>query len=608
MGEEKELQESDLPEMGADDINGLVDFADLGDLENVNDMEVFGELGDISDLGDVPDLSGSEEGTDGSLGDALEDLAPDVGSGDDLLGDLDSDAGSEDAGLGDLALDDVLGNLEPDTGSEESVPEDLALDDALGDLALDDVSDDLGSGDASEDAGLGDLALDDALGGLDLDSDAGSEDVGLGDLALDDTLGDSDAGSEDAGLGDLALDDALGDLSLDALSEGDGDQGDSGMSLDGVGMSEDGLLGNFDIDLDAFGAEEAQGDASDDSGLGGMLDGILDNLDMGGAADGGASQGEEQSQDAMEDLLGLDNSLFGGDAESAPMEEDLGLDMLDESSMVPPEMPQEEKKPGFFKRVFGNVVTDEIAEQEREAAKKAEEEAEKQAEEDAKAKEEKDAKKAEKKAEKEAKAAEKKKQKEAQKAEKAKAKAEKKAKEEEEAAAELEVIGKLNKVGVCIIVIATIIFLTVEIAGTNAFGYISTKNEAMDYFEMGKYTEAYKLAVGTKMAEKDTEEYDRIKTVMKVQQCLNAYQNYDRMQYYPEALDALLRGVKRYDANIEKATQLEVDKDMMSCRTQLISLLQTEFNMTEAKAYSLLALDREAYQNEVIKIGVEKVR
>ena len=162
--------------------------------------------------------------------------------------------------------------------------------------------------------------------------------------------------------------------------------------------------------------------------------------------------------------------------------------------------------------------------------------------------------------------------------------------------------------GVCIIVIATVVFLTVEIAGTNAFGYISTKKEAVRYFEMGKYTDAYKLAVGTKMAEKDSEEYEKIKTVMKIQQCLNAYQNYDRMQYYPEALDALLRGVKRYDANIEKATQLEVEKDMMSCRTQIISLLQTEFNMTEAKAYSLLALDREAYQNEVVKIGVEKVR
>lgn len=616
MGEEKELQESDLPEIGADDIDNLVDFADLGDLENVNDLEVFGELGDISDLGDVPDLSGLEEGTDVSLDDALGGLGSDDGSGDDLLSDL-----SLDDALGDLdsdggSLDDALGDLPSDDESVDDLLGDLALDDVLGDLASDgepgdavpaDLALDEGLDGASED-GLGDLALDEGLG--DLGSDAGLGEDDLGDLALDEGLGDlgSDAGLGEGDLGDLALDDALDDLSLDALSEGDGAQDDSGMALDGVDMSEDGLLGNFDIDLDAFGGEEAQTDAAEDSGLGNMLDGILDNLDMGGTADGSSSQGEGQSQDSMEDLLGLDDSLFGGDGESAPMEEDLSLDMLDESSMVPPEMPQEEKKPGFFKRVFGNVVTDEIAEQEREAAKKAEEDAEKQAEEDAKAKEEKDALKAEKKAAKEAKAAEKKKQKEAQKAEKAKAKAEKKAKEEEEAAAELEVIGKLNKVGVCIIVIATVVFLTVEIAGTNAFGYISTKKEAVRYFEMGKYTDAYKLAVGTKMAEKDSEEYEKIKTVMKIQQCLNAYQNYDRMKYYPEALDALLRGVKRYDANIEKATQLEVEKDMMSCRTQIISLLQTEFNMTEAKAYSLLALDREAYQNEVVKIGVEKVR
>ena len=228
---------------------------------------------------------------------------------------------------------------------------------------------------------------------------------------------------------------------------------------------------------------------------------------------------------------------------------------------------------------------------------------------DLKAKEEAEAKKAEKQAEKAAKKEEKKKLKEAKKAEKAAAKEEKKKQKEEEAAAEaaeLEVVGKLNKVGVSIIVIATILFLTVEIAGTNVFGYISTKNKAVDYFEMGKYTQAYQEAIGTNMSEKDKEEYDKIKVVMKVQQSLNAYQNYDRVSYYPEALDALLRGLKRYDANIDRGIELEVDSDMMSCRKQILTLLQADFNLSESDAYSILALDSEKYQKKVVELGLKK--
>lgn len=621
MSEEKELQESDFPEMRADDISDMVDFADLSELENVNNMDAFGELGDISDLGDMPDLSADVTLGDTPLGD--EEEASDV-SIDDMLGAMDMD--EEPADLPDLTApempeESLVGGLEtgdesvelPDLTAEEPSEESLAPADEepveLPDLTLDDMPEGL---DIGGDAGdMPDLPLGDASE-LDMGTDAeGMSDLSMDDMPDEDILGglDMEGLSEetpDISMDDMPGEDAGGDDISSVLPQTDGDMSD--IALDDVTITEDGLLGDLDINLDALG-ETGDSEPAADEGLGNMLDGLLDDLDMNGSLDGEASPEGVDSQDDVADMLGLDDAFFEGDDSDIPVEEDASLDMLDASDMVPDAAPETaEKKPGFFKRVFGNVVTDEIAEQEREAAKKAQEEAEQQAEEDAKAKEEKEAQAAEKKAAKEAKAAEKKKQKEAKKAEKAQQKAEKKAKEEEEAAAELEIVGKLNKVGVCIIVIATIIFLAVEITGTNLFSYASTKKEAVRYFEMGKYTEAYQEAVGTKMKDKDAEQYQKIKTVMKVQQCLNAYQNYDRMKYYPEALDALLRGVKRYDANIEEATQLEVEKDMMSCRTQIISLLQSEFNMTESKAYSLLAMDKEAYQNEVVKIGAEKAR
>ena len=123
---------------------------------------------------------------------------------------------------------------------------------------------------------------------------------------------------------------------------------------------------------------------------------------------------------------------------------------------------------------------------------------------------------------------------------------------------------------------------------------------------MGKYTEAYQEAIGTDMRNKDEESYNKIKVVMKVQQSLNAYQNYDRIKYYPEALDSLLRGLKRYDSNIEEGMELEVENDMMTCRKQILTLLQEEFNLSEAEAYSIIALDKDAYQSRVIELGLKK--
>jgi chemotaxis protein histidine kinase CheA len=436
---------------------------------------------------------------------------------------------------------------------------------------------------------LPDIALEESDEPLALDMETESASAEGGEDSLLDALdvlgggADDDGGSMDDML--AALDDSFAEAAQeDAISDAD--------------------IGDIDLNaLDALtedGAEEGAADNIDS-----MLDGLLDNLDMNGSieepdtADADTADAKTEEEDGMLDFLGLDDMSENAEEETE--------ELLNVADMIPDaEAPEEEKKPGFFKRVFGNVVTDEIAEQERLAAQQEEEELAKKAEEDAKAKEEKAAAQEEKKAQKAAAKEEKKKQKEAQKAEKAQKKAEKKAQREEEAPPELEVVGKLNKVGVSIIAIATILFLTVEIAGTNTFGYVSSKNKALDYFDMGKYTEAYAEAIGTNMRDKDAEEYNKIKVVMKVQQSLNAYQNYDRVKYYPEALDALLRGLKRYDANIDEAIELEVDGDMMSCRKQILTLLKEEFNLSEAQAYSILALDKEAYQSKVVALGLKK--
>lgn len=635
MSEEKDLEEQSMDAEGAlEDLSSFVDFADLESLAGAKGTDLFGDLGDIADLGDmgdldditvdlddVPDLSGLEDLPD--LSD-LADLQPEGSFSEPAaleeqmagLKSVEPGGTSGDNGLPSLDnfMDDVPDGLFEDDeifaeGAEETPPQESqamsGLDSLDGMSDLDGLSDLDGVPGLDGMPDLGGISDSDGVSGLDgmpdLDGMSGLDGMpdldglsGLGEDSIDD--------SEIPGL------DALDGLSLDDLN------------VDGVDAMP-GLDGLPDIQPEGEAAQAMEApEAEGGEDLGSMLDGLLTDVDMGDSMDNDTSAGQEtsaQSADPLAGILGLASNPFSEDEiemvnnPDEDIEDMLDLSDVDDMNMeglVPPsEASEEGKQPGFFKKVFGNVVTDEIAEQERLEAEQEEEAAAIKAEAEEKAKEAKAAKAEEAKAAKEAKAAEKKAIKEARKKEKEEMKAAKKAKEEEEAA-QLEVVGKLNKVGVSIVVIAAIIFLAVEIVGTNAFGYISAKNAAVDYFEMGKYTQAYKEAIGTDMREKDPEEYNKIKTVMRVQQSLNAYQNYDRMNYYPEALNSLLCGLKRYDANIEEGMELEVETAMQQIRSQILAILQDEYGLSESKAYEILSLDKEKYTDKVVELGVAKIK
>ena len=382
-----------------------------------------------------------------------------------------------------------------------------------------------------------------------------------------------------------------------------------------------------------------------DSDVDSMLDNLLDNLDANGSLEAAAPSSdmvEETADDSedtdilgdgMDELLnmlgGTDQpeeepaQVFSAEADEEPAEaadSDSSPDLAQEepeedilSLMEEPELPEPEeqesaeKKQGVFKRLFGNVITDEIAEAElaqREAEKEA---AAARAEEEARQKEEREQAKAVRAEEKAAAKAKRAEAKAARKEARAARKAEKQARAaEEEAQAELEVTGKLNKVGVSIIAVLTVMFLVTEILGTQLFSYQSTMKEAEDYLTSGKYTQAYQEILGTDVKKQDRETYNKIMTVMKVQRSLNAYESYSSMQYAPDALNALLVGLRRYDENIEEARNLDIEADMDSCRQQILNLLQEEFGLSESEAYDILSLDKEEYTDKVVALGMDK--
>ena len=606
MSEEKDMQSTDV-ELETDDLKEFVDMADVDDLDVSDGDDFFGDLGDISDLGEIPELSEiestisdakkkKEENT--TIKQAEESVpVPDVA---DMESNSDSEMMSDEDIQALLAANETVSETEETSANvdrEESVP--------VPDVA--DMESNSGSEMMSDEDIRALLAANENTQTDTTADDSSKEDVP--DIAaIDDSSEESmpditalDDSSEESIPDIAALDDSSEESIPDIAALDDTDSSDS--------------LSDNDMEsaLDALNDDqESSGSGDIDS----MLDGLLDDLDMKGTLgdiDGNTeemSEAEQMSQEDSEESLDSLADLLGMTGEPVSSEKEDDMQSLLDASLLPDEKNEEndEKKTGFFKKVFGNVITDEIAQEEREAAQKEVKEAEEKAEKDAADAEEKAKQKEEKKAAKEAKKAEKAKQKAEKKAAKEAKKAEKKAKEEEEEAAELEIVGKLNKVGVAIIVIATILFLTVEITGTNLWGYASAKQAADKYFKMGKYTEAYQEALGTKMRDKDPEMYQKIKTVMKVQQSINAYQNYERVGYYPDALNALLQGIRKYDDNLSTAIDLEADQDLKKCREQILSNLQSEFGVSESEAYSLLSLDQNSYTDKVVEIGRQKVK
>ena len=373
--------------------------------------------------------------------------------------------------------------------------------------------------------------------------------------------------------------------------------------LDNINLYSDDVSGGDSAETAALMNDGKSESSTDDQALNMMLDGLLDDLDMTGSLQQETASKDELVEDQDAEAADIFDML-GADSESQDVSID---DLLDIAA--PEEHPEEEPtdQKGLFQRVFGNVINDEIAEEERKAQEEEEQKAAEKAELAEQKKAEKEQAKEAKKAEKEAKKAAKAEEKAAKKAEKEAKKDERKAQQEEEAEAEkYEVTGKLNKVGVAIIAILTVTFLVVEIAGTNIHGYSSSKKQAMKYFEMGKYEQAYQEVLGTKVKEKDPDTYNKIRTVMQVQRALDSYQNYDAMNYYPDALNALIRGLQRYDANLETAKQLEIEDEVDGCKEQIVSLLQSEYGVSESQARELLSLDKAEYTSKVVEIAMKK--
>lgn len=604
MREEDNIEKEGLQEDNLDigDNSGDEDFAEYDDLSALEGLPQIDELDNMDDLSGVSDVASTIDFDESGHQDESED---DI---DIPLPDIDF---SEDDGIASELSD---GSDIKTTYPEIKDDDNNAADDST--VEEPQVSEDIATEKDAE---------------IETQSDAEAEQSGADIMSLSEDGADEEQSDADImSLSEDGADEEQSDADIMSLSEDGADEEHPDNDI--MSLTEDGA-DEEQPDNDIMSLTE-DGTADDESGsIDDMLGGLLDDFDANGSIgydteeqpkknnESESDAGDGQKTDDLSDLLGMLSDDSTSDdvisLDSVSNEEipdiseipDIPMQEEEDISNILPQNEEKEddgEKQSIFKKVFGNVVTDEIAE----AEKKQEEEEAAKKEEAEKVKEEKAAEKAKQKEEKEKLKAEKAEAKAAAKAKKAEEKAAKKAekqaqKEAEREAAANEVVGKLNKVGVSIVAVFGVIILAGIIIGTNSFGSGLDKKKATNYFEMHRYSQAYESAVGTNMKEKNPEQYKKIVTVMKVQHALDSYQNYENVKKYPEALDALLMGLKKYDANKKTAYDLEIENDLASVYDKILDILSDEFGLSKSQAYDILSLGSSEYTSKVNAIAAK---
>lgn len=322
----------------------------------------------------------------------------------------------------------------------------------------------------------------------------------------------------------------------------------------------------------------------------------------------------EAEEEVQEEFLSPEEAESSGDFTDMALdtlalsEEPVILPEEAEESTEIPEMHKEpessapqEKKDSFWKRVFGNIITEQSAEEE---AKEREQE-QANAAERAAAKEEKKKQMAAEKEEKAEQVKAEKEKKKAEKAEKAAVKAAEKA-EKKRLKAEMEakeVVGRINPLGASIVMVFFGLLCVLIVVGSQALSYTSSVNRAESSFEKRDYKDAYQSLAGVDVSDASQEMKEKVRICMQLQRQLDAYKNYYEMKMYLESLDSLMKGIRSYDANKSKADGYEILGQYNELEGKLANQLYQEFGVSESQARNINSVEtQEEYTSRLENI------
>ena len=444
-----------------------------------------------------------------------------------------------------------------------------------------------------------------------------SADFSLDELDLDSLMADmpevaQDSASEDS-IDLAALEEMLGTESMDNIMDSEPAVEASGSSEDELKL-DDNLLKDMGLFEENAGTSDSSGEEDDFGDVLSLLGD--DDSDLAEINDLlKKSDNKEPVQDDMMDLLSQmaddEEKLFdeSRQTKSEPESEEPTTNMEEASvetksgkkkkekaakkQKLDAEGKPIEKKPGLFTKLF-NTLTEEFEPEptEEELAKEAEEKAAAKQAAKAKKEEEKKAKAEENKVKAEEKDAAKKAKAEVaaqQKKEKQEAKAAKKAaklaKEEAERPKNQKRISPKKMVLVTIFAVSV---LAVVLLFTNFISEEGSLQRARKAYYDGNYQTVYVELYGSELEESDAIVQARSKVILKMQRKYDSYVNHMKMGQDVKALNALIEGLRTYDAVNLEAEQYGVMAEIDEIKTNILNVLDAKYGIDEATARELL--------------------
>ncbi len=153
-------------------------------------------------------------------------------------------------------------------------------------------------------------------------------------------------------------------------------------------------------------------------------------------------------------------------------------------------------------------------------------------------------------------------------------------------------------------VVTTFVILAVLAAtvvlGTNEFNYHMVIARATNYFEMQKYRKAYDQIVGVDIKDRDQEIKDKILCVMYVQQQIDSYNNFSKLEMYENALDSLIKGVRKYNEHYEEAKAMGISSDLDGLHAKIEKELMDNYGLSMEVVNAWTKLDQEDYTTTVL--------
>lgn len=136
----------------------------------------------------------------------------------------------------------------------------------------------------------------------------------------------------------------------------------------------------------------------------------------------------------------------------------------------------------------------------------------------------------------------------------------------------------------------------------SSVNYDTALSQAKTYYANGDYSKAYSKLNGMKLTGSDKTLYEQASTIMYVNRQYESYQNYMKLDMKTEALDALIKGIDRYETYKSDAAELGIDDKYTEQYNMIIKALQDTFKISEAEGISLANQSADDFTNYYYKI------